>query len=484
MWSLSPETANGFRRGVMMNQRIRISSSFLTALGVILWLSLTLGTGAKGQSQGSTNPASDTPSQNPETASQNQDNKNAGEGGVVGEANAPAPPNVTALGSASPLPLPNGSLRWGDFFVRDFAFAQIYDDASYSGLATGTTASGVGISSNTSLFQTDLVYNHMLRYGQFAVQYEPRLAIINGNVYPDYSNQTLGLNFVTAPTARWTVGFSDTLTYLSSRNIYASFYVDADAQTGASIQNNFLDGPGSLLSEAVGVTASYHLSPRLTLDLSPRFSYLRTAGLQLGEQISRDYSGTIGLRYQLTARQTVGVFFGTQYIGITGVPGYTPIYSMGVNYSRQMGPGWILSGAIAATRNPAGAGSPWTVTGNVSLVRDFRYFSTGVVFTRDIATGYVTDDFANRVDGFVNWKMTRMLQWQTSLGAQRGTGTANPISAYYGVTEFDLRLAPRVVTYLNYGYRLQNGDDVTVFTGHRNFVSGGIRWESSPPGAY
>ncbi len=452
------------------------------ALGAALWMALALAPVASAQSQ-----ESGTPGSNPPT--QDQDNKNAGDSSkdstAATDASAPPPSTVSALGSAAPLATPNGSLRWGDFFVRDFVFTQIYDHANYLQPATGSTFSGAGFCSETSLFQTDLAFNRMTRRGQIALQYEPRLAIINGNVYPDYSNQTAGFNMLFNPTARWSVSYYNTFSYFSSQNIFASYYVDANTQTGSSVQNNFLDGPGSLLNETTGVSFAYRLSPRTTISFAPKFNYLRTTGLQPGVLSSRSYSGSVGVGYQLSARQTVGVFFNTQYITISGVQGNTPVYSMGASYSRQMGPAWVISGSLAATRNPAGGvGSPWTMTGNGSILRDFRSVSLGVVFTRDIAMGYVTNDFANRVDGFVSWKMTQQLQWRTSLGSQRGTGTANPISAYYTVNELDVRLTPRIAAYLNYGYRLQQGDDLRVLTGHRTFVSGGIRWESSPVAAY
>jgi hypothetical protein len=96
--------------------------------------------------------------------------------------------------------------------------------------------------------------------------------------------------------------------------------------------------------------------------------------------------------------------------------------------------------------------------------------------------GYVTNNFADRVDGFVSWQVLRRLQWRTSLGSQLGTGADSSISAYYAVNEISLRLAPRAAAYVNYGYRFQNGDTSRVLTGHRNFVRAGIRWESAPPG--
>jgi hypothetical protein len=367
--------------------------------------------------------------------------------------------------------------------VRAVSFTQIYDHANYVDSSAPTAFSGSGFSSNTSLFQADLAFNHLLRHGQIALQYAPRLAIINGNVYPDYSNQNVSFNMLFNPTARWSVGFFDTFTYFSSQNVFASYYVDANTQTGTSIQNNFLDGPGSLLSETAGFSGSYRLSSRTTIGFSPRFSYLRTTGLKPRVLASRNYGGAASLGYQLSARQTIGTFFSVQYLTIAGIQAATPIYSFGASYSRQMGPAWIMSASLAATRNPVGGvGSPWTFTGNANITREFRRFSVGAVYSRDIAMGYVTNNFADRVDGFVSWQVLRRLQWRTSLGSQLGTGADSSISAYYAVNEISLRLAPRAAAYVNYGYRLQNGDTSRVLTGHRNFVSAGIRWESAPPG--
>jgi len=465
-----------------MNQPILISRNLSFALGATLWLILTGVPLAHAQSQGSGTSGSD-------RATQNQDSKNAGEASKDSVATNDTKPSsqsaVTAIGTASVLGMPNGSLRWGDFFVSTFSFTQIHDHANYVDPAAPTAFSGSSFSSNTSLFQTNLVFNHSLRQGQIALQYEPRLAIINGNVYPDYSNQNLGFNVLLNPTARWSLGFHNTFTYFSSQNVFASYYVDANTQTGATVQNNFLDGPGSLLNEAVGLSAAYKLSPRTTIGFSPDFSYLRTTGRNLEALTGRDYAGGVTLGYQLSARQTVGTFFRVEYVTVTGTVGGTPIYSFGGSYARQMGPAWLVSAAFGATRNPVGGVfSPWTFSGTASIMRDFRRFSVGGVYTRDIAMGYVTNNFADRADGFFSWQVLRHVQWRTTLGSQIGDGADSSISAYYAVNEIHWRLAPRVASYVSYGYRLQNGDASRVLTGHRNFVSAGIRWEAVPPTLY
>lgn len=393
--------------------------------------------------------------------------------------------SVTAIGSASPLDLANGSLRWGDFYVRDASFTQLYDHDNYAILNAPSS-----YSTNVSLFQTDLAFNHLTRRGQIALQYQPRLAIVNGQFLPDFSNQNVALNLVLDSTPRWRVEAMDNFQYFSSQNMFASNYVDANTFTGRSLQNNFLDGAGSLLNETVELTATYRWTARTSISLSPTFNYLHTDSTLSGPLTSYVGSMGVSLGYQLTARQQIGVYFHSDYIRLmsqnaTSPETTTQVYAAGMNYSRQMGPTWWISAAFAATRNPAtGVSTPWTFSGSASLTRGFGRSSAGLVYARNLAVGYVTNNFADRIDGFLSLFLARGLQLRNSLGYQRESDVTNPISAEYAVSEITYRLTPRISGFINYGYRLQNGDSIRVLVGHRNFVSGGIRWDSSPAEYY
>jgi len=384
--------------------------------------------------------------------------------------------SIPALGGATPLTEATGPLRWGSFFVRTVSFTQLYDTVNYTGASTPRK-----FSRNTTLFQTDLAFDRLTRHGHFALQYTPRVAIVDGQVYADYSNQNVALNLIYDLNPRWTVELRDSLTYLSTQNVFSSFYADADPQSGRTTQNNFLDGPGSLLNETAGVTFNYRWSPRTTVSFTPSFGYLRTTGFQSATLISRVYSGAASVGYQLTARSTVGAYFHTDQVELGGIQGRTGIYSTGLSYSRQMGEFWRASGSFGATRNPAsGLTSPWTFQASGSLTRGLRRGSLGVVYGRELAQGYVTNRYADRVDGFFSWRIARPLQWRSSIGYQRESSVLNPMSAAYTVSGFQLHLAPRVAVFADYSYRLQNGDAIRVLTGHRNFISGGIRWDAAP----
>lgn len=434
----------------------------------------TLAPSARAQDQGST--GSSKPS-DPQSQSDTKDVRGYSAQKSDSEADtSAASATIPVLGGATPLTGATGPLRWGDFFVRAVSFTQLYDQVDYLGASTPTK-----FSRNTSLFQAGLAFDRLTRHGHFAVQYTPRLAVVDGQVYPDYSNQNVNLNLLYDLSPRWTMELRNTLTYLSTQNVFASFYVDADTQSGRTIQNNFLDGPGSLLNETAGVTFNYRWSQRTTISFAPTFSYLRTTGFQSPVLSSDDYSGSVSAAYQLSARSVLGAFFHSEDIRISGPQGSTQVYSTGLSYSRHMGESWRISGSFGATRNPAsGVTSPWTFNASGSLTRAFRRSSMGVVYTRDLAQGYVTNNFADRVDGFFAWRIARPLQWRSSVGYQRESSINNPISANYTVNGFQLHLAPRVTLFADYAYRLQNGDGTRVLTGHRNFVSGGIRWDASP----
>ena len=445
-------------------------------------------------------PCSRAQSQDPGTAGQAspsqgatpsaQDSKSSTDTSTQGSGSAANPtlastPNVTALGTASTLGLPSGALRWGSFYVSDASFIQSYDHANYVGPGAPSNFTGASATTITSLFQTDLVFNRLTHYGQFAVQYQPRLAITNGTVYPDYSNQNVGFDLVLTQNARWSVNFHDRFSYFSSQNLYGSSFGDVSSQTGTTVQNNFIDGPGSLLSDIAGMNIAYKLTPRTTLSFSPSYTYFRTTGSLLGKTSSDLYSGNASLNYQLSPRQTVGVVISGQYLHLLGVAGSTQIYSVGLSYSRQMGANWFITTSFSGTDTPgASTVQPWTYTGTASVARNFQKFSTGLVYSRELAQGYVTSEFADREDAFLAWRITDSIRCRLAVDAQREARASKPISAYYGNGEFDFRIAVRVTGFVNYGYRLQNGDASQVLTGHRSFVSGGLTWTANPAEPY
>jgi hypothetical protein len=464
------------------------SRSLLSAFGIALWMTVAAIPPAAAQSQDTGAPGADPATQSPASSSQNDkkggDSSSTDHTGSI-DSNALPPSTVNAIGSASPLGRPNGSLRWGDFFVSDVSFTQIYDVSNYSGQSSTTSTVG-SFSDSTSLFETTLAFDHRSRNNEIALQFQPRLAIVDGNVFPDYSNQNVNFDWIINQDSRWSTVFRDNFSYFSSQNLYGTNFTDVNAQTGTTVQNNFLDGPGAFLSESAGLTVSYRWTPRTTVSFIPQFQYTRSTGTKLGTSVGRNYGGSVTIGYQLSARQTIGATFSGQYVETSGLSlGNTQYYSAGVNYSRQIGAYWTVSGYLAATRTSGGGFSqPFTYSATASLTRALRRGSVGVVYSRDLAIGYVTNQFADRIDAVANLQVVRNLTLSISGGYQTETQSNSPISAYYTVNQITYRLAPRVSSYVSYGYRLQNGDSLRVLTGHRNFVSGGIRWDSGPRAAY
>jgi hypothetical protein len=459
---------------MVVNSRSRLTS-VLTLWGALFLVIATTPT-SRAQGQDPAPQGAPPPSQD----SKNGSDSSAKDSDSAANSGLSSTPAVNAIGTASLLGMPNGALRWGSFYVSDVSFIQSYDHANYVGPSTGSNFTGASATTNTSLFQTDLVFNHLSRYGQIALQYQPRLAVTNGNVYPDYSNQNIAFNLIVTHGARWYVELHDRLSYFSSQNLYGSTFGDVSSETGTTVQNNFIDGPGSLLSEIAGLTVGYRWTPRTTISFSPSYTYVRSTGSLLGKTSSDLYTGSVAVNHQLSPRQTIGAFFSGQYIKLLGQQGSTQIYSMGLNYSRQMGRSWFISASFAGVNTPGTSTvHPWTYTGTASIARTFRQFSVGLVYSRQLAQGYVTSEFADREDGYFTWRITESLRWRTSIDAQREARVSSPIAAYYGANELNWRMASRVSGFVNYGYRLQNGDASQVLRGHRSFVSGGIVWSSS-----
>src|SRR5262249_2889050 len=126
---------------------------------------------------------------------------------------------------------------------------------------------------NASIFKALAVYDHSLGRGRIAFQYEPRLSIINGHVEQDLINHDFGFDVSYQPTARLTLALSDRYQFYKDQSLFESLNLDADLNTGTLLQSRFLQGNGSFLTNRVGGSISYALSPISHVDVQPSFVY-------------------------------------------------------------------------------------------------------------------------------------------------------------------------------------------------------------------
>src|SRR5574337_1125397 len=85
-------------------------------------------------------------------------------------------------------------------------------------------------------------------------RYQPRLAVIDGRVLSNYSNQDLNFATYYYLNKRWTLNINDSFSHIGDRRLYGGFSLDGDLSTGQFVRNSFLDTGGHLLSD----TASFN----------------------------------------------------------------------------------------------------------------------------------------------------------------------------------------------------------------------------------
>ncbi len=265
----------------------------------------------------------------------------------------------------------------------------------------------------------------------------------------------------------------------------AEDFLDAEAATGTTLQNSFVDGPDTLLSNSTAVTFGHQLSSRTRLSFGSAFGYSHLSGSSHPSLSNRIYTGSGGLEHSLSATKTVGVSYSFQQIEASGAYGGTGYHTFSSGYSQQLTPSWRVGLAVgASTGRFLGATRQWSAVGSLSLSRTFSRSNLSFIYSRGHGfSGYVSNGYTDRADLGWGVGISRRMHARIGAGYERNVSTlqtpvASPIrhSAKYAIGQMDYRLSSQLSWFVSYGYKNQLSDDPQLFTGGRNFVSTGIRW--------
>jgi len=219
-----------------------------------------------------------------------------------------------ALNSASPLARESGPLQWGWLSVRSATFLQYFTNTTLDN--PGTQPASQDLSG--SQLSTMIVLNHAFgasRRTQLTVQYAPSLFISEGHVYTNALNQSAGLdtNFQLSP--RLSFQISDRFSYYGNQRYYSGLSLGVDYSLGTVAQNSFLNGPGTVIFNSVGATFTYLWSPFTTVSFAPTFGYENSTGaVNNGQNLSAlNGGGQVTVSHSLSATQTVGITYLGQY---------------------------------------------------------------------------------------------------------------------------------------------------------------------------
>jgi len=284
------------------------------AAELLLALALLVAPLARSQQPAEAGSAQDPSSGNPPTATQIPGTET---GAIQDEPNPAATTQglfARALNGASPLPGDNGPLQWGWFSVRSASYLQYFNNVTLDNPGLPPESQGV----NGTELSTAIVLNHAFgssRSTQLTVQYAPNLFISEGHVYTDALNQSVGLDTTFQLSPRLSMQISDRFSYFGNQRNFSGASLGVDYSLGTVAQNNFLNGPGRVIYETAGATFSYLLSPRTTISFTPTLGYENSSGaVNSAQNLTALYGGgQVTVSRSITATQTLGVSYMGQY---------------------------------------------------------------------------------------------------------------------------------------------------------------------------
>jgi hypothetical protein len=390
-----------------------------------------------------------------------------------------------ALNSASPLPGENGPLQWGWVSVRSASFLQYFTNTTLDNPGTQPVSEDL----SGSQLSAAIVVNHAFgasRLTQLTIQYTPSLFISEGHVYTNALNQTAGIdtNFQFSP--RWRAQISDRFSYYGNQRYYSGLSLGVDYSLGTVAQNNFLNGPGTVISNTVGVAFSYLWSPVTTVSFTPTFGYQNSTGASdSAENLSAFYGGAqVNVSHSLSATQTIGVNYVGQYATYAntsttaGPQSNSLLQDLLITYGRKIGASWRLSLGLGLMDN-TGSDSQSGLAASAGITKSFQRMDFAVSYHRGHQfNGYITSGSSDRVD-FVNTiRWSRRLMTSTSVAYFLTAGNPPGPSGFYATEQlgFGLTRALSLTSGVSYTKQTGTGDNVYLQSGNSRFATVGITW--------
>jgi hypothetical protein len=386
------------------------------------------------------------------------------------------------MNSASPLPSGRVSaVQFGPVYLQSADFLQTFDAISLSGQPSTTWQS-------YSVFRAAVVFDRAWRDSHIAVQYQPRLYVIDGVVHTDTADLNAGWSTLFRLTPRLNASLTNGLTYYSRVGQFDNLDLMSDVTTGSLVQSNFLEGAGHYLDDRTELAIKYQLSPRSRIDVTPFFQYYYSTGTQsIGESYSFGLNAAYG--YLLSPTKSISFSYQMQDTHFAQLLPTTTYQTISVSYSQQLSPTWRFSAGGGATTSgssisngtsstPPVHSRQWTENGLFSLIKAFPHSSLSFNYYRGQATGaQITNGFADRYDLSYQSKLTARFALSLGSGYYREFLSATNTSGIYSSAGLDYTLTPRWFLHLQYGYKHQQNGGATYRNGDLQFVSFGIRWQ-------
>jgi len=409
---------------------------------------------------------------NQANSDQSSDDSESIEHPVAVVSTAPPIRQTTSAGFLMPSISP---LRWGPLYVGYAQFSQIFDQ--------GSSFNGQGSFQNAaSQFLTAIVFDKQFRKARVAVQYVPRLTVLNGQVLGDFVNQDTGVSVVFQLTPRLSFNLSDHFVYYKSKDAFADIFLSSDPGSGSTLQRDFIQAPGSWLTESITGAFTYALSVRTRIAITPDYIYATTSTQATPGLFStvNEYGISVSVTHDLTSRSSVSVLYSDQTDLFAG--GSSDFQTFQGGYSRSFNGGWSLSGNFGVTASSYQTGRTWSESGSGSAIKRFKRSTASIAYFRGhILSGYISKQFSDRIDASYRQYVGRRWTLGGGVGYLRDVVTANGIWGKYGEGQVGFGLTSTVSLFGSYVHVWQKGDNTIVFSGTTNYLRCGVQWVPHQP---
>ena len=401
-------------------------------------------------------------------------------GGATG-ASSSAPP-IRAMNGAGPLSLDRVSpIQLGPISLQSA-------DAFQSVIASSSTVQTGTLWQSHSLFRAILVFDQSFKTSRIAVQYQPRLTVIDSTVTADTGNLNAewSTGFRITPLLR--MSFDNTLNYYSQQRQFDNLSLMADVTTGAFVRSQFLEGNGHFLNDRTELPVVYQFSPRSRIDATPFFEYYsssgstQTVGQSEGYGLTASYGYLLGPNNGIAFQYQVEDTHFSKFLPNTIYQTFSTIYSQQLSLTMR----FSVSGGITTAQSSQSTGSSSslsstnrTASGSASLIKSFRDASSlAFNFYRGQSMGLqITNGFADRYDAAYQRHLSARTTLDLGAGYYREFQSVTNTSGIYSSLGMGYRLTEKVSVVAQYGYKNQKNGGATFATGDLHYMSFGVRWE-------
>jgi len=376
---------------------------------------------------------------------------------------------VTKLGSAQWLePNVHSLLHLGPLYVGSVSAFFLAGTSQQFNAAQAQTVSGFDY---FGVIRTDVTYDKITRLGRFTFQYLPEVALNNGVVETNFSNQSLTFSMAHAINARWTLGVSNSLSYINGHVLYGELSLDVNSVSGGGVQNPFLQTTQRWLSDSTSANANYQINARDTLTLTGNFNYSES-NLSTLARNSYGYGGTVGWNHALSQTKSVGIFGQLQEVQYSSMFPATLYKGFGGNFSDRLSPTLVvtITGGISLGNNGAAPGQDKqfnvTGTGTASIRKDFQNSSVAADVYRSTSTGpFLTNGYTDRIDATYSRNIGRRMLVSGGAAYQQDSFSGGKISGTYATADMSYLVTRSLSWFSAYARRWQSQSEQILGTG-------------------